>query len=327
MEQELKKKGLLCVVLCLLVSYGCGGGGGGGAGDGSETPAPISYTGITTQATITEDNAVELVLMALGAGEIGALSAAQVEGTVTYPRYLKLVQILKDSTENIELSPSNQPIVGAIVTVSDTRTGNCGGSASLTGNLDDQTGDASGTLTFSNYCSNGTTINGIVSFSGIYDLINDEFDVFAMTTDNLSATNGLNSFTVRGTITFDYRNYPYVVTMDILLQDGASGKVYWAEDYVMNVWDYTGHIDFSITGRCYHPDYGYVEVTTLGPIQTYYEYDYPYNGAISIWGLNNTRANLGAVTELLYQVVADINGDGDFTDPEDIDFGYHPWES
>ena len=322
---------LVAISLFLSLTSGCGGGGGdGGVAPAPPAPAPIVYSGITTQAMIMTANAEDLATSALGAGEFGLASAAKVEGTSAYPRYLKLVDIIRGCTENIELTPSSQPAAGAIVPVSSTRYGNCGGSASLTGTMDDQTGNTFGTMTFSNYCSNGITMNGVVSYSGIYDLVNDEFDVFSMTTGNLGATDGVNSFAIGGTITYDYRNVPIVVSMDMMLQDGASGKVYWAEDYIINIWDYAGYTDYSMMGRGYHPDYGYVDVTTPTPFRINNTDDYPSQGVLEIvgdmgTGGGSTRARLTALTNTSYQVIADINGDGDFTDPEDYDSGTLNW--
>lgn len=320
MKTRISLFSLLLMLITTLLMTACGGGGG----DGGKTPVLISYTGITTQATITADNAVELTLMALDAGEIGADAAAEVKGPANL-RYLKLVQVLRDSTENIVLIPSSQAIVGAIVPVSGTKTGNCGGSASIEGTVDDQTGDSSGTMTFDNYCSDGLTMNGVVSFSGIYDLVAEDFDVFSMSTDSLSATDGVISFTMRGTITFDYRNVPILATMDMLLQDGASEEVYWADDYLINVWDDSGYTDYSITGRSYHPDYGYVDVTTPTPFRIYDTDDYPTQGVLEIQGQGNTMARLTALTNTTYQVIADTNGDGDFIDPDDYDSGTLNW--
>jgi hypothetical protein len=319
------------ISLFLSLAPGCGGGGGdGGVAPAPPAPASIVYNGITTQTVVTAANAEDLATAALGAGEFGLASAAKVEGTSAYPRYLKLVDILRRSTENIELTSTSQPVAGAIVPVSGTRYGNCGGSASLTGTLDDQTGDTSGTMTFSNYCSNGITMNGVVSYSGIYDLVNDEFDVFSMTTSNLGATDGVSSFAIGGTITYDYRNVPIVVTMDMMLQDGASGKVYWADGYLINIWDYAGYTDYSMTGQSYHPDYGYVDVTTPTLFRIYDTDDYPSQGVLEIvgdigTGGGNTRARLTALTNTTYQVIADTNGDGDFTDPGDYDSGTLNW--
>src|SRR5210317_1284814 len=58
------KKVLISILLLLstVIVSGCGGGGGGDGGGGVNTG--ITYTGVTTQATIDENNAVEITLEA-----------------------------------------------------------------------------------------------------------------------------------------------------------------------------------------------------------------------------------------------------------------------
>ncbi len=58
----LKGLSLLFLVLLLsVVQYGCGsGGGGGGTPDVNWGTGSLAYTGLTSEATINEDNAIDI---------------------------------------------------------------------------------------------------------------------------------------------------------------------------------------------------------------------------------------------------------------------------
>ena len=56
------------VVLAMTVVYGCSGGGGGGGGGSTG----ITYTGITTQAVIDQNNAEEIAIGSYEGGNIGS---------------------------------------------------------------------------------------------------------------------------------------------------------------------------------------------------------------------------------------------------------------
>jgi hypothetical protein len=102
----------------------------------------------------------------------------------------------------------------------------------------------------------------------------------------------------------------------MMIRDEASGKVYWAEDYVMNVWDYPmlTYTDISMTGKSYHPDYGSVNVSTPTNFRINDLDAYPYQGVMLCEGQpgpagGNTTAQLTALSAATYRVVADTNGD------------------
>ena len=78
-------------------------------------------------------------------------------------------------------------------------------------------------------------------------------------------------------------------------------------------------IDFS--GTFYHPDYGYVVVST----QLRFRIDtfdiYPSQGILVVSGAGNTKARFTAVSTVSYQVEADTDGDGSY----DYDYGLVDW--
>lgn len=177
-----KNLNYLCVVgvvaLGLMTIVATGGGGGDGDGGGPSIP---SYTGLTEPATIDENNAEALAVGAYEGGRMGAATGVmgvvqtEASGNIGYSRILKVSEVLEDSLRQVDfMSRSDGTFIGAIYTVSATVYGNCGGSASYTISVDDQTGDFSGSFTFASYCEDGVTISGGASFSGQVDVITED---------------------------------------------------------------------------------------------------------------------------------------------------------
>lgn len=318
--KNLRMKHLVLAILLAVSLPACGGGGGGG--DGST--AGISYTGLTTQATIDENNAEDLVTGAYQGGQVGAaigsLGAIQAgeSGPVGYSRMLKVSQVLEGSLRQVDLmSISAGTFVGAIDTESDTIYGDCGGSASITISGDDQTGDFSGSINFNNYCEDGVTISGDMDISGQLDVNTEELIEFDFSFDNVTCTMDNDSMTLNGNISFDNIVSPPTITMTMLLQDNNTEKVYKVKDYTMTLTEEASYEDVEVSGTYFDPDYGYVSISTTTPLRIYYYDDYPSGGVIVVTGETgiaggSTMARLTVLTSTTYQIEADTNGDGTY---------------
>ena len=325
----------LCLVgviaLGLMTIVGTGGGGGGGGG--ASTPTGISYTGLTTQATIDENNAEDLAVGAYEGGHtggaVGGIGAIQSGESVHVdrPRMLKVSQVLEGSLRQVDLmSRSSGTFIGAIYTESGTIYGDCGGSASYSISVNDQTGDFNGSLNFSSYCDDGVKISGGVSFSGQADVNTGDLLKFTFSFNSLTGTSGSDSFTLNGNISCDVTVSPATITMTMLLQDNSTGKVYWVQNYTMTVTEGANYVDIELSGRYYDPDYGYINITTTTPFRIYDVDDYPSDGVLVVTGNTgigggSTMARLTALSSTTYQVEADTNGDGSY----DWDSGVLYW--
>jgi hypothetical protein len=325
MKNNLRVKHVVLAVLLAVSLTACGGGGDGGGG----SPAGISYTGLTTQATIDENNAEDLSTGAYQGGQtgaafsgVGAIQAGE-SGPVGRPRMLKVSQILGDALYKMDLtSISGGTFVGAIHTESITFYGDYGGSASGTININEQTGEFSGSITFNSYSDDGvTTISGDTSFSGQVDPDTEELIEFNFSFDNLTVTSGSDSFTVDGNISFDLTVSPgtmtMTMTMTMLLKDNNTGKVYKVENYTMTLTKEVNYVDVEVSGKFFDPDYGYVFITTTAPLCIYDGDDYPSDGVLVVTGNTgigggSTMARLTALSSTTYQVEADTNGDGTY---------------
>ena len=99
-------------------------------------------------------------------------------------------------------------------------------------------------------------------------------------------------------------------------------EVCWANNYSMTVTDGLGYEEISFTGRFYHPDYGYVSVTTPTPFRINDGAIWPYQGVLLVTGAGGAQARLTAGAALDYRVEADTDGNGDFSD---YDSGWLSW--
>ncbi len=323
----------LCLVgviaLGLMTIVGTGGGDGDGGGASSE----ITYTGLTTQATISESNAEDLLIGAYEGGRIGTavgIDAIQTgeSAHIGCPCMLKVSRILEGSLRKVDLaSRSGGTFIGAIYTVEDTVFGDCGGSASYSISVDNQTGDFNGSFNFDSYCDDGVTINGGVSFSGQIDVDTDELLIFTFSFNSLTCSTGSDSFTLNGSISWDVTGSPATVTMNMYLRDNITNKVYWVQNYTIDATEGAGYVDVDVSGRYYDPDYGYITITTSPPLRIYDNDDYPSEGILVITGNTgseggHTRARLTALSPTTYQVEADTDGDGLY---DDYDSGILYW--
>jgi len=315
MEKKQKRYLALMLISFALVLPTCGGGdGGGGVGGGGV----VTYTGITTQATIDSANAKDLSTGAYKGGALGStgsLGAVQ-RAVVNRPYYLDLALIMEEAIVQIDVhAPPGIIQAGTIIRESGTISGNCGGNAQYAIEMDDVTGNFSGTLSFNGYCSQGVTLTGGASFSGQYDLQNDRFLQFTLSYESITVTSGSDSITARMNISFNYQTSPATATMSIFLRDNRDGKVYWV-DYSMNFWAVSNYyVDFEVSGKYYHPDYGYVVISTPTNFRVYYGNQWPSQGVLILDGRTgiaggSTKARLTVVSSATYRVEADTNGDG-----------------
>ncbi len=127
--------------------------------------------------------------------------------------------------------------------------------------------------------------------------------------------------TLDGEISMDFLHPPITATFSAYSKDIQSGQVYWIKDYSMNITEFAGYFEIEIFGTFYHPDHGYVNLTTTGPFIVHNEDDWPASGLFVIQGGKNTKAELNALDQLTCSVAADTNGDGVF----DWDSGILNW--
>lgn len=299
----------------------CGGGGGGDGGGGGAASA-FSYSGQTSQATVTGGNAGDLAAGAYGTGDAGT-TLAVVSSVVTSeqpsnPASVKAARVLKAAVARIDFNAAPRAVGALQHVASGPIFGTCGGSFNYSISVDDQTGLFSGSLVFNAYCEEpGESINGAVSFSGQIDLGASEFVSLQLTATNFTITSGSDSFAVSGTISYVFTSPSVMqVTENFDIQD-ASGLVYRVQDFVVTLTDTAGDTQIEISGRFYHPAHGYVEVATTTPFLIPFGSVVPTSGSLTatgaaVPGAGNGKATLTAIGGGRYQLQVDADGDGTF---------------
>lgn len=320
MKSILRIKSLFFVAaISLLLIAGCGGGGGGGNG-GDDTGG--TYTGKTTPATITKSNAEEILQDALnggvsGAGFSAAFSAIEASGQQAgSPMVYRIISRTADTVAGIAAERSSGSVpasASAIITEPINETGECGGSVTGTMQVNNVTGDVSGTLVFNDLCEMGSYSSGTITITGNGDWASDDMDI-TMNFDDFSVVSDADDVdaTMNGSVRLITDGSTDTMTMNIYLKDNGTGDYYWMEDYVLEMYygDYADTME--VSGRFYSPEYGYVTLTTTTAFVVDFDDYYPSEGVLIAAGAGNTRAKLTVLSSTSYMVEADENGDGTY---------------
>ncbi|NNG45957.1 MAG: hypothetical protein HKM86_02430 [Deltaproteobacteria bacterium] len=325
--------------LTVFLLVGCGGGGGS-----SESP----YTGVTSQAELTQDNVVDVTTEAYQAGDLAASAVIPLDRSeparyeAGSPRAIALVRLLQGVAERARIpvsSPSYSLSENAaspmdVVTVSDTITDGFGGTAIFSLTLDTVTGDFTGTFTFTGWHGEGgALISGTTSVTGHFDESADEFTEIRFTFHAVTMVDGLASVTLTGTVELSISVLSSSATVELYLQESGIGKTVWIHGYTVTMTegpdvnpvdgipDYT---DVDVSGRIYLHDYGYVDVSTPTPFRFNSGSTYPDSGVLQVDGSLGRSAQLVVISEVAgYFVQADLDGDpGGIYEWTSIDY---PW--
>jgi hypothetical protein len=110
----------------------------------------------------------------------------------------------------------------------------------------------------------------------------------------------------------DFSASPNVITFNAYGQDPSSGKIFWIKDYSIFIDEYTGYIQIEMTGRFYHPDHGYVALSTTEPFVLHDGDEWPTSGTLIVEGANSAKAKISAIDNENCAIEADIDGDDSY---------------
>jgi hypothetical protein len=273
------------------------------------------FVGATKQAVIDPATAVDLAGGALAAGlsesqpAVAATGASVGQADMDSLRSLRLPLTLGRALQMIDLRPAGSGLPRpAARTRRGTLTGSCGGWMDYTIQLDDMIGEFDGNLSFRDYCEPGLTLSGEVLADGSFDPSSGKPVTATFQFDSLTD----HPMTLDGEMSLDFSDQPILATIECHAQDGDSGRVYWMKDFSVNLFETPGRAEAEAFGRFYHPDYGYVTVSTNVPFVLDDGDEWPAAGELLIDGLDGAQAKLTALGHQLYTVEADIDGDGVF---------------
>lgn len=334
----MKKLGIPAVLQAIMIAglallWACGGGGG--RGDGGISPS-ISYSGIEAPAIITGENAESLAVGAyLGmayAGQTGDITPMSLEGQNTLSGEPPLKSVLlfpriweETVVEYLSRELSTSPDLLANISIDEPMNGNCRGYADVSGWVNDQTGDFDLNVAYHEYSDDCIVeMSGRTKMQGNVDLYGLSITRVKITYEALAVSFDGLYFTQSGIWSVDFRQSPTLMTFDLVTRDESTGKTYWMRDVEMLASSVTGTSDteYQITGRYYDPDFGYVELTTLEPLRFHFEEAYPYEGQAKLAGDGNTAALTEFVSNAVYRVTCDEDGDGQY---DDYDSGIVHW--
>jgi hypothetical protein len=318
---KLNKLFLFIIIGFAFVFAGCGGGGGGGGDDSGGGASGLTYSGVTAPAQIDESNAAEITGGAfatglIGDGMVGLSVDRQIKSYhIRNFRSVKVPIILSDSLNLVDFtSPFSGGIQAATQTESDIIEGSCGGTMSYSVSVDDERGTFNGRFTFSDYCNDGTTINGAAGFNGEMDVDSGEFIEATFSFDNLSG----GELFLDGEIQIDFAATPNIVTFNAYGKDPISGAVFWIKDYSITIDEFAGYVEIEMVGTFYHPDFGYVTLSTPEPLVLHDGDEWPESGTLIVKGANDSKAKLTAIDPFTCTVEVDRDGDGTYEWDSDI---------
>lgn len=317
-------------VACLLgvfLLFGCGGGGGGG-------DSASLYTGITSPAVVTDNNAEEIALQAYQAGDLSAstvsiLGVSESENSaVGSPKLLTLARMLKESADRMPvLSGTTVPLGSStsarpLATWDNTIYDGQGGSMTVHLSINEQTGEFNGTFRFNTmHGDDGGLISGLASVSGSFNLNDGTFAHIRFSFNPITMDDGLQSASIYGTVDLQSDGFSASATMNIFLQDGNTLETVWIRGYTMTIIDgpdndFDGepdYVDATVSGTIYLPNFGYVVVTTPTPFRHYAGFSLPSSGVLLVTGSGEGSARLVVNSDIPespgYHVEADLDGD------------------
>jgi len=323
-----KTRGWIAVLasgaLLLVMAMGCGDSGGGSGGGGG-----LNYEGNREAADISEENAQALAASAyesraLG-GPFGSIASLTDAGEPVLasphgrPSMLAVARVLETvilEARRVELGDATS--ARALDEESYTINGDCGGRASFNIQIDENTGVFSGDFTFSDYCDDGTALQGQASFRGRVDPATEDLDYFIFSFDGLVGTIDGEDFSLKGDLTIrrnETRDRTTII-MDLICEDGTTGEALWINDFTITVTEGVADgqryeaIEFS--GRIYHSVHGYVDIRTDVAFRIENSDENPREGVLVLTGADGATVSMTVLSNTQYQVEADTDGDGTY---------------
>jgi hypothetical protein len=309
-----RETGIVSVLAIMVFLSSCGGGGGG-----SSVSSP--YTGLTSAAVITDNNADEIALAAFQGGDLGANAvipfapARDVSGLqpAARPTSLTLVQAVREAAMIAVRSPAaaEGPSPRAPFTESGVIPDGLGGEARYTISGDNVTGVFTGTFEFVDFHGDGGgIIAGNVSASGTVtqDSIRILFN-FQSVTIRDSAEDVTAVGTVDLTASMVQVPETGTATLNLFLTDNITLKTVWMSNVVVGTTAGTGTSDVTLSGRIYLHDYGYVDVATPIPFHYLDGSSFPSAGRMTVTGRDDHGVRLTVDSETRYTLGVELDGD------------------
>ena len=266
------------ITVIFIQLLGCGGGG---SGDGVITDSLI-YSGNTSAAVITLENATTLVGNVLYGGDSGSsipiaikVNDSTIRSAGVEVQSEILHGIAQHISDNLFKNDTSFPSIPVGVDLNEPL-GCESGSGNITGTLNDSTFTGTLTITYINCLLDGTTYNGTVTFRvDNFDLNYIEITDATMTFTLMSISSSEFTGSISGTIRIQSMivNNTEKMTLNYVSKDNLTGKMYKFENMIITtVYDFilspTNQTQ-TFTGppaRVFDSIHGYVDVDTPTPL-------------------------------------------------------------
>lgn len=326
---------VLISILLVLTLNACGGGGGGGGGGSSSGGAgTLSYTGFTTQTSITAANAPEITATAYkGTNSVASVTGIGVvyseeENVVGRPLPMVFVRALAEAIYEVDFSLAHIAAEGVVSCDSITEPGPSSGSATMSICYDDVSGSFSGSMIFNGYTGFGITMSGGMNISGELNPNTGDLIQFGVSFNAITVAGYGSSVTIGGDLAYNFTNPSMVTTTSnvLLFRDNNTSEVFKFENTQISITLGANYYLASMSSRIYAPKYGYAYVSTPTPIGIYVTDDAPYQGVVLVTGKTGlaggpTMARLTVISTQTCRVEADTDGNGTW----DYDSGPLSW--
>ncbi|RMG59017.1 MAG: hypothetical protein D6713_06500, partial [Deltaproteobacteria bacterium] len=308
---------VLFIPFFILLYTSCGGGSGGGPSSW------LNYTGEKSFAAISPSNATDLAIGSIYTGpRIPYIEKFNITGneqvTENPAGRIPLRELFsslekKVNRRSAELFAANSSYTVA-TPVQGTETGACGGTFSISGDIDFSTGNFTVSFSIDHYSDCVFTYTGSGSATGVMNVNTYRVKRITMNYSRLTVEFNGWSFTGRGTYFINQELVPVMERLDFVSRDDSTGKLYWYRDYQFRTEeksDGTGtYYEISISGTFYDSTEGYVLVTTEVPLIIYAGNQWPSSGTLLVTGDGGTWARLEFISPNTYHLFADTDGDG-----------------
>ena len=274
------KHGLLIAAVTGLIA--CGGG--------SNSSSDVNYSGKTNQAKITADNVDGFYDATNGAESPPNTSANAATNSSQQStqgnRLSRFASRLRSASSSASsgYSGGSSGTNAQIVSADDVIDGPCGGQAVVAGTKDDEVFNVDLTVSFQDYCDDDGTFNGVI---GVVGSDNDTTGVFniKMTFTDITYKSDTDSMALNGEVSAAGTESDFTIKMTLNYKDSNANKVYRVENYVLTVTDSN---TLTLQAKVYHPDYGYVVVSTPTPVYVDPVTDLPVSGVVVLTGDNSS---------------------------------------
>jgi hypothetical protein len=295
-------------------------------GDGDNES--LDYSGVTNQSVISQENAQDLSEVAFFGVNVGtSLTVADARsgprGRVNETTPVAVARAMHRTIGDIDFGggPGMMPMPGMMPPMH----GDCGGQLNHSIDVDDVALTFTGEFDFDHFCAghptnpmHGLTMHGHVTFSGHGHFEGDHYviDGYTMMCSGLAASTPHGSVTMSGTLESTVASETvYDSLLNMRVRDDHSAMVYRLEDYLVSVDETTDPAHLAVAGRAYHPDHGYVVVST--PTRIEFPHGVPgspHTGVVLLTGAGGafgpTTARLRFIDISSYTIAVDEDGDG-----------------